>query len=83
MADGKTTEQLKSLQEKRGKIEAKIQKLTAADLVRKRKQELQRKFLVGSYYLELAAKENKLDNLNSTMHTWLTSEIDKKLFKAG
>lgn len=83
MAGSKAGERLKSLQEKRNKLAAKIQKLTAADLVRKRKQELQRKILVGSYYLELAAKENKLDDLNSTMYAWLTREIDKKLFKAG
>jgi len=83
MSYGKTQDRLKSLQAKRGKLEAQIQKLAAVDLARKRKQELQRKILVGGYYLELATKDGRLDELNSTMLTWLSREADRKLFQTG
>ena len=72
---------LKKLQDRKSAITAKMQKLEASAKTVARKQELQRKILVGAYYLEQAAKNNRKKELQTIMLEYLQRESDKKLFK--
>lgn len=72
---------LKMLQDRKSAITAKMQKLEASAKTIARKQDLQRKILVGSYYLEQAIKNDNLLKLQNTMLSYLQKERDKELFK--
>ena len=72
---------LKILQDRKLAITAKMQKVEASVKVTMRKQVLQRKILVGAYYLEQAAKNGTLSELNETMLKNLPRESDRKLFE--
>jgi len=72
---------LKMLQDRKLAITAKMQKLEASVKVTIRKQVLQRKILVGAYYLEQAAKNGTLSELKETMLKSLPRESDRKLFE--
>jgi len=72
---------LKILQDRKSAITAKMQKLEASVKVTTRKQVLQRKILVGAYYLEQAAKNGTLSKLKETMLKNLQRESDRKLFE--
>ena len=72
---------LKKLQDRKSVITAKIQKLEASTKTIARKQDLQRKILVGTYYLEQAMKNGNIQELQNIMVSFLQRERDKKLFK--
>ena len=72
---------LKMLQDRKLAITAKMQKLEASVKVTTRKQALQRKILVGAYYLEQAAKNGTLSELKEIMLKSLPRESDRKLFE--
>ncbi len=72
---------LKKLQDRKSAITAKMQKLEASTKVITRKQALQRKILVGAYYLEQAAKNGNLNELKENMLKSLQRENDRKLFE--
>ena len=72
---------LKKLQDRKSAITAKMQKLEASVKATLRKQVLQRKILVGAYYLEQAAKNGTLSELKETMLKNLQRDSDRKLFE--
>ena len=73
--------------EKLSKIEEKMKQLKAQMLAeknrletQKKKDDLRRKILVGSYYLEKAEKEGSMESLAKTIESVLTRENDRELF---
>ncbi len=72
---------LKGLQDRKSAIIAKMQKLEASAKTIARKQDLQRKILIGTYYLEQAIKNGNTRELQNTMLSYLQKERDKELFK--
>jgi len=72
---------LKMLRDRKSAITAKMQKLEASAKVITRKQELQRKILIGTYYLKQAVKKGALSELKVIMLKNLQRESDRKLFE--
>ena len=72
---------LQKLESRHKAMAAAAQKLQNSIGVIKRKQDLQRKILVGTYYLEQAQKNDTLQELQNIMLFYLQKERDKKLFK--
>ena len=71
---------LKKLKEQREKLNARIQKQEARLKSSARKQETRKKILIGSYYLDHAVKENKIDEIKSIMDKYLKRNSDRALF---
>lgn len=69
------------LQLRKESIVAKMQKLEAIERVVARKRELQKKILVGAYFLEQASKNGTMDELKITMLGHLKRAGDRKLFE--
>ena len=72
---------LQKLEARQKATAAMAQKLQKSIEVIKRKRELQRKILVGTYYLEEANKNGTLQELQQLMLNHLKNERDKNLFK--
>ena len=81
MENNEKKDKLKKLQARQAAVAAMAQKLEKSIGVIKRKQDLQRKILVGTYYLEQAQKEGTMQNLQNNMLSYLQKERDKALFK--
>jgi large subunit ribosomal protein L7/L12 len=71
---------LEKLKEQREKLNARIQKKEAILKTSERKKDTRRKILIGSYYLDSAIKENKLDEIKSLMDKYLKRNSDRNLF---
>ena len=71
---------LKVLRSRKEAITARMQKLEATERVEARKRELQKKILVGAYFLEQASKNGTMDELKIAMLGYLKRAIDRKLF---
>jgi hypothetical protein len=80
MIENKTKAYLERLKMQKEKLEARIQKAEAMKKVKDRKEDTRRKILVGSYYLDMAQKEGKWEQLVSRMDKYLTRNSDRKLF---
>lgn len=72
---------LQKLESRHKAMAAAAQKLQNSIGVIKRKQDLQRKILVGTYYLEQAQKNGTMQELQNIMFSYLQKERDKGLFK--
>lgn len=72
---------LKMLQSRKDTIVARMQKLEAAERVAARKRELQKKILVGAYFLEQASKNGTMAELKIAMLGHLKRASDRKLFE--
>ena len=79
--EDKVVERLKILQERKKLVAAKIQKLEASSKAASRKRELQKKILVGAYFLEQARQNNTMAELNTAMLGYLERATDRKLFE--
>jgi len=77
----KVEDKLKMLQSRKDAITAKMQKLAASTKVAARKRELQKKILVGNYFLEQAHKNGTMAELKTIMLEHLTRDADRKLFE--
>ena len=77
----KVEDKLKLLQKRKEVITAKMQKLEASAKVVTRKRGLQKKILVGSYFLEQASKNGTMDELKIAMLGYLKRTSDRKLFE--
>lgn len=75
-----TSKAVDTLKKKRDQLNARIQKLEAAEKARERKRETRRKILVGAYFLDQAKQEGNLDTLYQTVLQSLKRESDKTLF---
>ncbi len=71
---------LAQLKQRKIKLEKRIQKMTAAEKYRERKQETRRKILVGSYYLDQAKQRGTETALVDILAGYLTRETDRTLF---
>lgn len=73
-------QQLEKLKEQRDKLNARIQQKEARLKSSERKIETRKKILIGSYFLDNAIKENKLDEIKSFMDKYLKRNSDRSLF---
>lgn len=71
---------LKRLKEQRDKLNARIQTTEARLKASERKKDTRRKILIGSYYLDQARKENKMNELKKLMNKHLKRNFDRELF---
>lgn len=72
---------LDKLKNQREKINARIQLAESRLKTSDRKKETRKKILIGSYYLDEALKENKLDEIKSIMDKYLKRNSDRSLFE--
>lgn len=75
-----TKSKIDALKKQREQLDARIQKLAAAESTRERKRATRRKILVGSYYLDHVEKNNSFDELKQKLATFLTRNSDRVLF---
>lgn len=73
-------QQLEKLKEQRDKLNARIQQKEAHLKQSQRKIETRKKILIGSYFLDNAIKENKLDEIKVFMDKYLKRNSDRALF---
>ena len=71
---------LDKLKEQREQINARIQKLEAAEKAREKKRDTRRKILVGAYYLDKAKNEGRFEEVKQAMDEFLTRKSDRVLF---
>lgn len=71
---------LEKLKEQRDKLNARIQQKESLLKNSERKIETRKKILIGSYFLDNAIKENKLDEIKSLMNNYLKRNSDRSLF---
>lgn len=71
---------LEKLKEQREKLNARIQQKESRLKATERKVETRKKILVGSYYLDHAIRENKIDEIKSMMDKYLKRNSDRSLF---
>lgn len=71
---------LARLKEQRDKLNARIQQRESILKQSQRKMDTRKKILIGSYYLEQATKDNKLDEIKSIMDQYLKRNSDRTLF---
>ena len=71
---------LDRLKEQPEKLNARIQLTEARLKTSERKKDVRRKILVGAYYLNMAAKENKMDEIKKLMDKFLTRDFDREIF---
>ncbi len=62
------------------KIEHNVQNAEAKIKIRDQKNRDRKKFLVGDYYLEMAEKNNTMEEIKALMDTHLKKDSDRKLF---
>ena len=75
-----SSHRLKRLMEQREKLDNRIQAAEARIKSSERKKETRRKILVGSYYLDIAVTENKMDEIKDIMDKYLVRDNDRILF---
>ncbi len=76
----KTQSALERLKAQHAKNAARIQSMEARLKVSERKKETRRKILIGSYYLEEAIKNNRMEEIKKHMDKFLTRDSDRVLF---
>ncbi len=81
MSKQKVSNKIETMKQKRSLLQARIQKAESAQRTRQRKQDLQRKFLVGTYFWDQAEKEGKLAELKAQVLAILKRPADRALFE--
>lgn len=71
---------LERLKQQREQLSARIQAAEARERTAERKRDARRKILIGAYYLDMAQKEGKYEQLVKRMDEFLTRNSDRKLF---
>lgn len=72
--------ELQKLKSQQAKLNKRINEIESKRKAKAQKRELARKALVGGYYLELAKRDGKLDELHQQMLGYLKREKDRALF---
>ncbi|RDI37985.1 mobilization protein [Aquicella lusitana] len=80
MMSKQSKQALEKLKEQRDKLNARIQQKEARLKSSERKIDTRKKILIGSYFLDNAIKENKLDEIKSLMDKYLKRNSDRSLF---
>jgi hypothetical protein len=78
--DSKGRKKLEVLKQKQAVLQARIEQVAAREKTRERKQDLQRKILVGTFVLEEAEREGKVAELYQRMDGFLRRNSDRVLF---
>lgn len=81
LVGSRAEDRLKMLRSRKEAIAASMQKVEATERVVARKRELQKKILVGAYFLEQASKNGTMDELKVAMLGHLKRASDRKLFE--
>lgn len=76
----KGIEKLDKLKQKQAALNARIEKMEAAEKTKAKKQDVRRKILLGAFALEQAIKDNKVDALYQKMDKFLVRNSDRVLF---
>ena len=71
---------LDSLKKKRDIINARIRLIQNREQFKERKDNTRRKILIGSYYLDMANKNNSFDDIVKLMDSYLIRDSDRMLF---
>lgn len=71
---------LEKLKAQRDKLNSRIQQKEARFKQSQRKIDTRKKILIGSYFLDNAIKENKLDDIKGLMDKYLKRNSDRDLF---
>lgn len=71
---------LEKLKEQRDKLNARIQQKEARLKSSERKMDTRKKILIGSYFLDDAIKNGKLDEIKNKLDAFLTRNSDRRLF---
>ena len=71
---------LEKLKAQRAKLEARIQVTHAQAKQSERKSDTRRKILVGSYFLDQAIQNNKMEELKYIMNDYLKRNSERVLF---
>lgn len=72
---------LEKLKQQRDKLNARIQQKESRLKQSERKIETRKKILVGSYFLDNATKENKINEIKTLMSNYLKRNSDRILFE--
>jgi large subunit ribosomal protein L7/L12 len=72
---------LEKLKIQRDKLNSRIQQQEARVKTSERKMETRKKILIGSFYLEHAIKENRMDEIKTLMDKYLKRNSDRSLFE--
>jgi hypothetical protein len=75
------TSSLEKLKIQQAKITARIQQMEARSKVTERKQDLRRKILVGSYYIDQTRDKKDFEVLKRSLDSYLTRNSDRRLFE--
>ena len=81
MDNNEKLDTLRKLEARQAAMAATAQKLQKSIGVIKRKRDLQRKILIGTYYLEQATNNGNIQELQNIMLSYLQKDRDKKLFE--
>ena len=73
-------QKLKTLQQKKDKIDSKIKRIQKQQRAQQTELNNRRKILIGLYYLEQIKRSNSMPELLQTMQQFLIKDEDKKLF---
>lgn len=79
MAEKKLTK-LEKLLEKKKRLDAQIQQTQAKDKSTEKKRDTRRKILVGAYFLDQAAINKTMKDIEQKMDSYLKKNIDRVLF---
>jgi hypothetical protein len=71
---------LEKLKEQRDKLNDRIQQKEARLKSSERKIDTRKKILIGSYFLDEAIKNGKLDDIKNKLDSFLTRNSDRRLF---
>ncbi len=80
MSSENANQSLARLKEQRQKLDAKIQATENRHKTAERKKDLQRKILVGTYYLQEAMRQGTWEEIKKQMDHFLTRDSDRRLF---
>jgi len=71
---------LERLKKQREKINVRIQATEARLKKSDRKKDVRKKILIGAYYLDLAEKNNTMDEIKKLMDKFLKRDFDREIF---
>jgi len=71
---------LERLKKQREKINVRIQATEARLKKSDRKKDVRKKILIGAYYLDLAEKNNTMDEIKKLMDKFLKRDFDRDIF---
>lgn len=80
MPKPKIASTLEKLKTQQATLQARIQLLEARHKTSERKKDTRRKILLGSYYLDLAQRQNQMAEVKKIMDCYLKRNSDRQLF---